>query len=87
MPKGTSKVMFWDPKWRHGLPGSTYPQICDVLGRCQKKMILGRLPDEPTNPTNRAVERQRVEKVPPIRRRREVSEREVSPGSIESRTL
>ena len=58
------------------LPGSTYPLILDVLGRCQKIMIFGILPDGPTNRTNRAVERQRVEKVT-----------EGSPGTIENRTL
>ena len=38
-----------------GLPGSTYRLIFDVLVRCQKIIIFGRLPD---GPTNRASERQ-----------------------------
>ena len=38
-----------------GVPGSTYRLIFDVLLRCQKIIIFGRLPD---GPTNRALERQ-----------------------------
>ena len=58
MPKGTSKVMFWIQNGDMGLPGSTYPLIFDVLVRCQKIIIFGRLPD---GPKNRALERQRVD--------------------------
>ena len=58
MAKRTSKVMFFDPKWRHGLPGSTYPQFFDVL--VGKKIVFGHRPDGPTNRKNRAVERQRA---------------------------
>ena len=87
MSEEISQVMFLIRNGDLGLPGSTSPLIFDVLGRCPKNIIFGRLPDEPTNRTNRAVERQRVEEVRPIRRRREVSEREGSPGTIENRTL
>ena len=65
-----------------GLPVSNYHFIFDVLGRCQKIIVFGRLPDEPTNRTNRGVERPRVEKVTSSIRRREVSGREGSPRTI-----
>ena len=58
MPKGTSKVMFLDPKWRHGPQGSTYRLIFEVLLRCSKTIIFGLLPD---GPKNRALERHRVD--------------------------
>ena len=66
-----------------GLPRSTTPLIFDVLGRCQKIMIFGRLPDDPKNRKNRSVERQGVQKVTSSIRKCEVSEREGSPGIIE----
>ena len=45
-----------------GLPDSTYPLIFDIFVRCQKVMFFGSLPNEPKNPHNRAVGRQRVAK-------------------------
>ena len=69
-------------------PRLAYPLMCfDVLGRCPKNIIFGHLPDGPTNQTNRAVERQSVEKVPPARRKRQVSGREGPLGTTESMTL
>ena len=41
-----------------GVPGSTYRLIFEVLLRCQKIIICGRLPDGPKNRKNRALERQ-----------------------------
>ena len=82
--RGSQKSCFLIQNGDFGLPGSSYPLICDVLVRCPKIIILGRLPDRPTN---RAAERQRVEKVPSIIRRRQVSRRQGSPGSIESMTI
>ena len=61
MPKGTSKVMFFDKNGGMGVPVSIYPLIYEVLLRCQKIIIFGRLPEGPTNRTNRALERQRVD--------------------------
>ena len=88
MPQGISKVIYFSNQNEDmGLPGSTYPPILDVLGRCQKIIIFGRPPDGPTNRKNWAVERQRVEKVTSSIRRRQVSGREGSPGTTENRTL
>ena len=87
IPKGTSKVMFLGPKWRHGLPGSTHHLIFDVLVRSQNIIIFGRPPDGPKNRTNQAVQRQRVETVTPDTPQRQGSRRAASPGSIESKTL
>ena len=50
-----------------GLPGSTNPLIFDVLGRCQKNIILGCPPEGPKNLENRALERQLAGKVAPTR--------------------
>ena len=44
-----------------GLPVSTYHLILDVLVRCQKIIILGRLPD---GPKNRALVRQGQKSAP-----------------------
>ena len=52
MPKGTSKVMFWGSKWRHGPPSFDLSSDFDVLVRCHKIIIFGRLPDGPKNRTN-----------------------------------
>ena len=60
-----------------GLPGSSYPQIFDVLRRCQKMMIFGHPPD---GPKNRDVERQGVAKATNAVSWRQVSGREGSPG-------
>ena len=56
---------------------------CDA----KKSSFVDALPIDRKNQKNRAGERQRIEKVPPARRRREVSGRDGFPGSIESRTL
>ena len=47
-----------------GVPGSTYRLIFEVLLRCQKIIIFGRLPDGPLNRKNRTLERQGP-KIPP----------------------
>ena len=85
--RAPQKPCFFDQNGDMGLPGSTYPLIFEVLGRCPKIMTFGRPPDAPTNQTNRAVERQRVEKAPTIIRRRQVSGRQGPPGPIECRTF
>ena len=69
MPKGTSKVMFLGPIGDMILPGSTYHLILDVLVRCQKIIIFGRLPDGPKHRKNRALERHRVDFVAAADRR------------------
>ena len=45
-----------------GVPGSTYRLIFDVLLRCYKIIIFGRLPDGPKNRKNQPLEHQRAEK-------------------------
>ena len=80
--RGPQKSCFGDQYCDIDLLGSTYPLILDVLMRCQKIIIFGHPPDESKN---RAVERQRVEKVHPIIR--VFGSAKGSPGSIESRTL
>ena len=53
--RGPQKSCFLVENGDMGLPGSTYRLIFDVLLRCQKIIIFGRLPD---GPKNRALERQ-----------------------------
>ena len=74
--RGPQKPWFWVENGDMGLPESTYPLIFDALLRCQTIFIFGRPADRPKN---RAVERQRVEKVPQGFRRRQVSGRLGSP--------
>ena len=85
--RGLQKSCFVIQNGDMGLPGLTYPVIFDVLVRCQKILIFGRPPDRLKNRKNWAVERQRVGKGTSTIRRRQVSGREGSQGSIESRTL
>ena len=59
------KLCFFVQNGDMGLPGSTCRLIFDVLLRCQKIIIFGRLPDGPKNLKNRALERQRVDFVAP----------------------
>ena len=59
--RGSQKSCFGVQNGDMGVPGSTYRLIFDVLLRCQKIIIFGRLPDGPTNRKNRALERQRVD--------------------------
>ena len=51
------KSCFWIQNGDMGVPGSTYRLIFDVLLRCHKIIIFGRLPDGPKNRKNRALER------------------------------
>ena len=53
--RGPQKSCFGVQNGDMGVPGSTYRLIFDVLLRCQKIIIFGRLPD---GPKNRALERQ-----------------------------
>ena len=52
-----------------GVPSSTYRLIFNVLVRCQKIIIFGRLPDGPQNRKNRALERHGVDFVAAADRR------------------
>ena len=56
--RGPQKLCFWIQNGDMGVPGSAYRLIFDVLLRCQKIIIFGRLPDGPKNRKNRALERQ-----------------------------
>ena len=47
--RGLRKSCFWVQNGDMGLPSSTYRLIFDVLLRCQKIIIFGRLPDGPKN--------------------------------------
>ena len=62
---GSQKSCFLVQNGDMGLPGSTYRLIFDVLLRCQKIIIFGRLPDGLKNRKNQALERQRVDFVAP----------------------
>jgi hypothetical protein len=59
--RGPRKSCFLVQNADMGVPGSTYRLIFDVLLRCQKIIIFGRLPDGPKNRRNRASEHQRVD--------------------------
>ena len=63
--RGPQKSWFGIQNGDMGVPGSTYRLIFDVLLRCQKIIIFGRLPDGPRNQTNQALECQRVDFVAP----------------------
>ena len=76
--------MVFGIEWRRGPPTFDLSFVFRRFGAMLKIMILGRLPD---GPKDWAVGRQRVEKVPPGIRRRGVSGREGSPGTIKNRTL
>ena len=56
--RGPQKSCFGVHNGDMGLPVSTYHLIFDVLLRFEKIIIFGRLPDGPTNRTNRALGRQ-----------------------------
>ena len=60
--KGSRKSFLGVHNGDLALPRSTYSLVFDDLVRCQKIMILGRLPDKPKDRTNRALERQGVVK-------------------------
>ena len=60
--RGPQKSCFWIQNGDMGLPVSTYHLIFDVLVRCPKIIIFGRLPDGPKNRKNRALGRQGPQK-------------------------
>ena len=56
--RGPQKSCFGVQNCDMGFPVSTYHLIFDVLVRCPKIIIFGRLPDGPKNRKNRALGRQ-----------------------------
>ena len=64
--RGPQKSCFWVQIGDMGFPVSTYHLIFDVLVRCQKIIIFGRLPDGPTNRKKRTLGRQGPQKVPRV---------------------
>ena len=64
--RGPQKSCFGIQNVDMGFPGSTYRLIFDVLLRCQKIIIFGRLPDGPKSRTNRALERQGQKSAPRV---------------------